>query len=110
SVWSGSEFSSRTLAALPPRGSVNALLGARDASVWVGTNAGLVHLSAGQERRITRADVLPDDMVECLAQSRDRIVWVGTRDGISRLQGDEIESFRARDGLSQSTVFTLCED
>ena len=37
-------------------------------------------------------------------------LWVGTKEGFSRLYQDEIESFRTRDGLSQSTVYTLCED
>lgn len=110
SMWNGSSFASRTLASLPRRGAVRTFLGARDGSVWVGTTAGLIHLNAAEERRLTRADGLADDGVECLHQSRDGTVWVGTKEGMSRLSGTEIESFRTRDGLSQSTVYSLCED
>jgi signal transduction histidine kinase/ligand-binding sensor domain-containing protein len=110
SVWDGSAFTPRSLAAVSSRGSVHALLGALDGSVWVGTTSGLVQVTADHENRIARRDGLADDEIECLAQSGDGTVWVGTRDGISRVLGDEIESFRTRDGLSQSTVYTLCED
>ncbi len=109
-AWNGSSFSTRSLASLPRRASVQALLGAQDGSLWVGTTGGLIHLNTDEERRLTRADGLADDVVECLWQSRDGTVWVGTKDGMSRLQGDEIESFRTRDGLSQSTVYALYED
>ena len=113
-VWNGSVLSSRTLTSLADRGSVRALLTAPDGIVWVGTTAGLVQVKTneknGEERRITRADGLPDDSIDCLVGSRDGSIWVGTKEGISRLQGEEIESFRTRDGLSQSTVFTICED
>ncbi|MGE5192104.1 MAG: two-component regulator propeller domain-containing protein, partial [Deltaproteobacteria bacterium] len=51
-----------------------------------------------------------DDAIECLSESRNGVIWAGTRDGISRLHGDQRESFRTRDGLSQSTVYSLCED
>jgi signal transduction histidine kinase/ligand-binding sensor domain-containing protein len=109
-IWNGSSFSTRSLAALPRRASVRELLGARDGSIWVGTTAGLIHLNADEERRVTRADGLADDAVECLLQSPDGILWAGTKDGLSRMQGDEIETFRTRDGLSQSTVYALCQD
>ena len=114
-IWNGSTMSIRTLASMPARGTVRALVEANDASVWIGTTAGLVHLSAadasGQERRFTRADGLPDDSIDCLIRSRDGNIWAGTRDGICRLQADEIESFRTRDGLSQSNGLDhLAED
>ena len=113
-IWDGSALSSRTLTSIPARGSIRALVEARDGSVWIGTTAGLVHTGAGdkagQERRLTRADGLPDDSIDCLIRSRDGSIWAGTKDGFCRLQNAEIESFRTRDGLSQSTVFTICED
>ncbi|HLJ11233.1 MAG TPA: two-component regulator propeller domain-containing protein [Planctomycetaceae bacterium] len=110
SIWDGAKFSSRKLESLPPRASIRAIASAKEGALWIGTTAGLVELSAGHERRMTRAEGLADDSIECLACSRDGTLWVGTRDGISRLNGDDIETFRTRDGLSQSTVFTLCED
>lgn len=113
-VWDGAAHSSRTLTSLPARGSVRALLSDPDGSVWVGSTAGLVHISGSgesiQEKRITRVDGLPDDSIDCLTRSRDGSLWVGTKDGICRLQGKDFEVFRTRDGLSQSTVFTICED
>src|SRR4029453_14585616 len=66
SIWNGSTFSTRTLPSLPRRGVVRALVGAVDGSIWVGTFAGLIHLSADEEQRVTRADGLADDAVECL--------------------------------------------
>lgn len=122
SVWDGAAFSSREVVSLPARGSIRALLAVPDGSLWIGTTTGLVHRSfgsqnghpagdkAGDDRRFTRANGLPDDAIDCLIRSREGSVWVGTREGFSRVQGDEVESFRTRDGLSHSTVFTICED
>lgn len=110
SIWNGSTIASRSVPLIAPRGSVRALLGAADGSVWVGTTAGLYQMNVDDVRRLGRADGLADDVIECLTESRDGALWVGTRDGVSRVQEKEIETFRTRDGLSQSTVFTLCED
>jgi signal transduction histidine kinase/ligand-binding sensor domain-containing protein len=86
----------------------------------------LLRLKDGEELAITTEDGLAHDYVLCLAEGRAETLWAGTKEGFSRLHSPaadaasepadaaakqfEIESFRARDGLSQSTVYTLCED
>ncbi len=57
---------------------------------------------------------LADDWILTLSASRDGSLWIGTRNGFSRLLKDgganEIVSFRPKDRLSQSTVFSIYED
>lgn len=123
-TWDGTQFTRHAVAGLPAHGSVMALHGAEDGAVWVGTTEGLARLSAGETRLFTAADGLASNSVLCLAGGHAGTLWVGTKEGFSRVlptaaaeQGPaaaaphfEIESFRPRDGLSQSTVYALFED
>lgn len=119
-VWNERKLERRFIRAFPAENSINALLGSRDGKLWVGTTAGIVCISGQQEETFTQEQGLANDWVNCLRESRDASIWVGTKDGLSRFRSVTsnesipahaiFESFRSRDGLSQSTVFTICED
>ena len=53
---------------------------------------------------------LAQETFECLYRTRDGVLWAGTRDGLCRLLGDDLESLGTKQGLTQSTVLTICED
>jgi signal transduction histidine kinase/ligand-binding sensor domain-containing protein len=118
SVWDGSRFTSREVRSLPANVMIQCLLDAANKSLWVGSNAGLVRLDGPNEQRLTTAEGLASDNVLCLNRAGATGVWAGTRDGFSRIEPKsdpaahayDIESYRSRDGLSQSTVYALCED
>ncbi len=109
-VWNGTVFRNYPLKSLPEYGSVRALLGSEDGTIWIGTTHGLIRLKAGQEHLFTVKEGLADNSVFSLAQSRDGSLWIGTKDGFSRMRNGEIESFHTSQGLSQSTAFAVHED
>ncbi|MGH9668087.1 MAG: ligand-binding sensor domain-containing protein, partial [Bryobacteraceae bacterium] len=53
---------------------------------------------------------LPDNWILCLQQASDGSLWIGTKDGFSRWHNGEIETFRSKDGLSQSSAYSAYED
>lgn len=126
SVWDGGHFQKQSLPGLPAHGSVLALHGDEDGTIWVGTTDGLARVANGEVRLFTAAEGLASNAVLCLAGGRSHTLWVGTKEGFSRVlpatgaggqAADpggaphfEIESFRPRDGLSQSTVYAVFED
>ncbi len=110
----GRRFDSLEIPALAG-GNVNAMLAGDDGSLWIGSDDGLIQWSEQRERRFTTADGLAHDCVLCLAPTRGG-VWAGGKNGFSRVTRavdgarHEIDSYRASDGLSQSTVYALFED
>jgi signal transduction histidine kinase/ligand-binding sensor domain-containing protein len=108
--WDGSSFETVELASLPHRATIQALHWTPDGILWIATSAGLVRRSEQDERLLTTADGLGNDMVYCLAGAKSGGLWVGTKEGLGRIQGERVERFQTRDGLSQSTVYALCED
>lgn len=108
--WNGAEFKRRRLSLMPRFASTWTMRCAADGTFWIGTGDGLIQLKDGHERRISKADGLPDNRIFDLQSSRDGGLWIGTNEGFSRWRDGEIESFRSRDGLSQSGVHSLFED
>jgi signal transduction histidine kinase/ligand-binding sensor domain-containing protein len=97
------------LPSLPAQSIVMSLATTTDGTIWAGTTAGLLRMSDG--RRFTTADALADNTVISLdVSATDGTVWAGTKNGFSRIRGDDVESFQAADGLSQSTAFSVFED
>ena len=123
-VGAGDTFATRELRSVPKNAGVRAILEGEGGTMWIGTTAGLVRIRDGREELYTTAQGLADDYVYSLTQGANGVVWVGTRNGFSRVRvggrgggrggvganGALIDSFRAQDGLSQSTVYSVCED
>jgi ligand-binding sensor domain-containing protein len=118
-AWDGHAAAVRQLKTVPPTVSVRAILQGEDGVMWIGTTAGLVRLKGDEETRFTTKEGLADDWVYSLTQGANGVVWVGTRNGFSRVRsagaggpgsegGIVIDSFQAQDGLSQSTVYSVC--
>ncbi|HWL11279.1 MAG TPA: two-component regulator propeller domain-containing protein, partial [Planctomicrobium sp.] len=115
-----SGFVPQMIRALPKEILVTDLLSTSESQLWIGTSQGLVSLTGEQETLFTREDGLADNSVECLESCRTGGIWVGTRDGICRVSwteqnatgksDTELEAFRTRDGLSQSTACSLLVD
>ncbi len=85
SIWDGKRFTQRTLDRIPPHALVQALLCAKDGTIWAGTSDGLVHVDGDRQRLMTTADGLAHDSVLCLIESHTVGLWAGTKDGFSRL-------------------------
>ena len=120
SIWDGTKAAALVLKSCPADVEFRALLGATDGSLWVATSDGLVRLAGEDEQCFNAANGLADDSVLCLTQGRQETIWAGTKDGFSRLHRPsgtgqpterfEIDCYRTRDGLSQSSVYAMAED
>lgn len=104
------DFRPLVVQSLSPGVLVTSLAPTGDQTIAVGSTHGVVLLSPQGEVLLNRASGLADDVVECLEVTRQGRLWIGTRDGISRYRRGEVESFRTRDGLSQSTACSLLMD
>ena len=91
-----------------PNSRVLTLLRDREASLWIGTNGGLVRLREAPIRTFTRRDGLGDDFVRAVVvQGRD--VWLGTSRGLSHLDRDTGEAATRGEGtlLRSAPVLSL---
>lgn len=108
--WTGKRFEPYSTPGLSPAESISELDCAKDGSLWVGTEAGLVHITDSGSRRFTTRDGLPDNSVSSLKEAPDGSLWIGTDDGISRYRNGDLSVYRTRDGLSHSMVLSLYQD
>ncbi len=92
-------------------GPCQALVVARDGTVWAGTRSGLAYRRGDTDGLLTTADGLPSSNVRVLLEDRHGSLWVGTQDaGVARLADGRASVFRARHGLSHNLVRALHED
>lgn len=91
---------------------VQALLVARDGSVWAGTDGcGAVRVQGMQSRVYRSRDGLPGDSVRTLAQDAEGALWVGgDGEGVARLRGDRVERFAGMPGQVPGECTILCPD
>ena len=86
-----------------------AFLRDRDGGLWVGTDAGLLHIHSGNARgrvdRFAQPDGLSGDVVGSLFEDREGNVWAATTDGgLDRFREFAATTISARQGLSQTNV------
>jgi len=89
---------------------VHRLLGARDGSLWIGTDAGLTHLQDGVWTTYSTATGLSGNDIEALVEGSDGSVWVGTDQGLDRLQNGKVRVWHSADGLPGEQVTALQVD
>ena len=78
--------------------------------MWVATNHGLSSCDRDGEQRWTAADGLADDFRLLPGRRQQRQSVDRHQRGFSRCTTAKIDSFHPQDGLSQSTVYAICED
>jgi signal transduction histidine kinase/ligand-binding sensor domain-containing protein len=80
----------------------------RNGALWIGTDAGLLHVHQGKTDVFTRADGLSGDIVEALFEDHEGNIWVTTSDGgLDRFRDFAVTTISAREGLSSSLVSSL---
>ncbi len=73
--------------------------------LWIGTQQnGLFELARGKTEHFTRDQMLLDDGVTSLAADKQGLVWVGSKSGLNLWNGENFQSFTARDGLPDEFV------
>ena len=103
--------------ALPPdafssaTGGVNALLEARDGTLYAATaRRGVVHRKGGATAAVTTKDGLAGDTVFAIHEDAAGTIWVGTADGVSRLKNGRVETLRSEETLFGEQVFSVLDD
>lgn len=92
-----------------PHSVVLSILRSTTGDIWMGTPAGLVHLSrrggVPTINTITERNGLGHDLVRCLHQDRSGGIWAGTGfGGVSKFTSDAFQYFTERDGLRSRIV------
>lgn len=83
----------------------------REQNLWIGTNAGLYRLRAGQFGGLSTAHGLPRAVTLAVREDRRGAMWIGTwGGGLVRTDGNGMRTFTTRDGLPDDRVFALHED
>jgi signal transduction histidine kinase/ligand-binding sensor domain-containing protein len=83
----------------------------REGGYWVGTNGnGLIHLKRRSVRVFTAADGLLSNIAMTVIPSHDGRIWVGSNCGLSVYDGKRFQSYKEKDGLLNSCVWSLAED
>lgn len=83
----------------------------REGGFWVGTNGnGLIHLLRRTVHVFTTADGLLSNIAMTVLPSHDGRIWVGSNCGLSVYNGHRFKSYREKDGLLNSCVWSLAED
>ena len=95
----------------PVPGAVNALLAARDGSLWVGSQKGLFHVDQGRWSNFGPGDLgRPSLRVTCLAETGDPAgseLWVGTDQGLSLLRKGAWRTLTQEQGLPSNYISAL---
>lgn len=83
----------------------------REGGYWVGTNGnGLIHLKRRIVKMFTTADGLISNIPMAVLSSHDGKLWIGCNCGLSAYDGKRFTSYREKDGLLNSCVWSLAED
>jgi ligand-binding sensor domain-containing protein/signal transduction histidine kinase len=96
-----------------PGGSVPALTGSIDGSLWVtfGNGGGVSRIRAGHAISFAAKDGVPAGAVNALLEDRRRVVWAGGRGGLSAFRTDRWEPVGAEEGYPPGAeVYSLFED
>lgn len=78
--------------------------------VYIGTNAGLVHLTHSGSRIFTTDDGLVSNLIRSLAADHDGNIWVGTPNGLQRFRDGVFTEARMHVGEPLGAVVELFED
>ncbi len=87
------------------------LLADREASLWIGTNGGLVRWAGGKLESLPVTDPLARASVLALLEDREGNLWVGTEtDGLHILRDQRFHTLGVRDGLTSNATTAVVED
>jgi signal transduction histidine kinase/ligand-binding sensor domain-containing protein len=76
------------------------LLRDRDGGLWIGTEAGLLHVHRGRIDVFDQSDGLSSNWVENMFEDREGNIWITTRSGLDRFREYAVPSVSVKQGLS----------
>jgi len=87
---------------------ITALVVSRDGTVWAGTASGKIVHIRGERAELLKIP-LPNSPVNSLAV-KGKDVWIGTSRGLFRFDGQKLDSWTTKNGLSNDAVAMLLDD
>jgi signal transduction histidine kinase/ligand-binding sensor domain-containing protein len=83
----------------------------KDGDLWIGTNgSGLVHFQPRVVEMYTKADGLPSNIPMAVLPAQDGRLWIGMNCGFAVMEGTQFRTFKGKDGLANTCVWSLAED
>ncbi len=83
----------------------------RQGRIWVATSAeGLFRFTGDTYTQFTTAEGLPENHLHAITEDGRGRIWIGTRQGIASIVNDEVQVFRAENGLCFENVVNLMVD
>ncbi|MCW3105063.1 MAG: hypothetical protein JWO09_3503 [Bacteroidetes bacterium] len=80
-------------------------------NVWAGTAKGVLKITYGKTRSITRANGLCGNLVDAITQDREGNMWFGSfAGGVSKYKNDLFINFNEDHGLVNNTVMSVFKD
>jgi len=93
-----------------PGSRIQALLGDREGTLWIGTNAGLVRWVHGKVEVFPVTDPLAAASILALLEDREGDIWVGTEtDGLHILRDRRFLTYDAREGIASDATTTVVD-
>lgn len=89
---------------------VQALLEARDHTVWIGTNYGVSHLDGSGLHNLSTQNGLAANYIRALLEDRNGIVWVGSENGLGRYRNGALVSDKLTAELGDKRIWSFYED
>ena len=83
------------------------LLADRDGAIWIGTSAGLGHVSDGEADLFARSDGLSGDIVRDLFEDREGNLWVATNEGLDRFRELAVTTLPRAKGLATDMTSSI---
>lgn len=92
-----------------PTSEANAIVQSADGFIWIGGYSGLIRYDGNEFYRYPSSTGI-SSVKSLFVDSKDNL-WIGTNDnGIAVLEGDSFRFFTREDGLTSSTIQSICED
>ncbi len=93
-----------------PPGPPDAILEARDGSLWLASSSRVLHLVGDSIHAYDVTRGLPASGAHLLFQDSRGTVWVGTRAGLARFTGGAWVLYTTKDGLAGNNIRSMTED
>ncbi|MDF2438750.1 MAG: rsbU 7 [Bacteroidota bacterium] len=80
-------------------------------NIWAGTAKGILKITYGRMRTITKANGLCGTLIDAITQDREGNMWFGSfSGGVSKYQNDRFINFNEAHGLVHNTVMSVYKD
>jgi ligand-binding sensor domain-containing protein/two-component sensor histidine kinase len=89
---------------------VNDVFTARNGSIWVATNTGVIQVNGMTVTVFSPKNGLLNDIIYSIGEDREHGIWMAQDNGISCFRDSPFELFNTKDGLIYNEVYSIEQD